>query len=92
MDKSKAYIALARPHQYLKNGFIWLPIFFGYRITDARSIWMTLLAFAAFCLMSSTIYIINDCKDIEEDRRHPVKKNRPWPAARSAFVKRCGSD
>jgi decaprenyl-phosphate phosphoribosyltransferase len=77
MGKLKAYIALARPHQYLKNGFIWLPVFFGYQITDSKSLALTLLAFAAFCMMSSAIYVINDFKDMEEDRRHPVKKNRP---------------
>ncbi len=77
MEKLKAYLHLIRPGQYLKNGFIWLPIFFGYRITDPRAVLLTLLAFAAFCLMSSTIYVINDFRDREEDRRHPVKKNRP---------------
>lgn len=77
MGKLKAYIALARPRQYLKNGFIWLPVFFGYRITDPRVVWLTMLAFTAFSLMASTIYIINDFKDIEDDRRHPVKKDRP---------------
>jgi decaprenyl-phosphate phosphoribosyltransferase len=77
MDKIKAYVTLARPHQYLKNGFIWLPIFFGYRITDARAVWLTLLAFTAFCLMASTIYVLNDFKDRPEDRRHPRKKLRP---------------
>ena len=77
MEKIKAYIRLGRPHQYLKNGFIWLPIFFGYRITDPGAVWLTFLAFAAFCLMSSAIYILNDFKDIEDDRRHPVKMHRP---------------
>ena len=77
MGKLKAYIALARPHHYLKNGFIWLPVLFGYRITDPGSVWLTLQAFVAFSLMSSAIYVINDFKDREDDRRHPVKKNRP---------------
>ena len=77
MQKLKTYLHLLRPHQYLKNGFIWLPIFFGYRIFDSIALWRTLLAFAAFCMISSTIYVINDYKDREEDRRHPVKKNRP---------------
>jgi len=77
MEKLNAYLHLVRPSQYLKNGFIWLPIFFGYRITDLKAVLLTLLAFAAFCLMSSTIYVINDFRDREEDRRHPVKKNRP---------------
>ena len=77
MHKIKAYIQLCRPHQYVKNGFIWLPVFFGSRLTDPRAVAMTFLAFAAFSLMSSAIYAINDLKDLEEDRRHPVKKDRP---------------
>ncbi len=77
MNKLKAYIQLCRPHQYVKNGFIWLPIFFGYRLTEPQAVAMTFLAFVAFSLMSSAIYAINDLKDREDDRRHPVKKNRP---------------
>lgn len=77
MEKLKAYIRLSRPHQYLKNVFIWLPIFFGYRINDPDAVFLTALAFAAFSLMASTVYIINDIKDMEEDRCHPVKKLRP---------------
>jgi decaprenyl-phosphate phosphoribosyltransferase len=77
MQKLKTILHLLRPHQYLKNGFIWLPVFFGYRIFDAGAVERTLLAFAAFCMMSSAIYVINDFQDREEDRRHPVKKNRP---------------
>jgi decaprenyl-phosphate phosphoribosyltransferase len=77
MQKLKTFLQLLRPHQYLKNGFIWLPVFFGYRIFDAAAVERTFLAFAAFCMMSSTIYVINDYLDREEDRRHPAKKNRP---------------
>lgn len=77
MNKLYAYIQLCRPHQYLKNGFIWLPIFFGNALTHVPALISTLLAFSAFCLISSTTYVINDVKDLEEDRRHPVKKRRP---------------
>jgi decaprenyl-phosphate phosphoribosyltransferase len=77
MQKLKTYLNLLRPHQYLKNGFVWLPVFFGYRIFDAAALGRTLIAFTAFCLMASTIYVINDFRDREEDRRHPVKKHRP---------------
>jgi 4-hydroxybenzoate polyprenyltransferase len=77
MQKLKTVLHLLRPHQYLKNGFIWLPVFFGYGIFDVAALERTLMAFAAFSMMSSTIYVINDYRDREEDRRHPVKKNRP---------------
>jgi len=77
MTKLNFFLKLIRPNQYLKNGFIWLPLFFGYRLKTADAIADTALAFAVFCLTASSIYIINDIKDIEEDRKHPIKKNRP---------------
>jgi 4-hydroxybenzoate polyprenyltransferase len=77
MKRLKAYIELCRPHQYVKNGFIWLPVLFGYRLGDGHAVLMTVCAFAAFSLVSSAIYAVNDLKDREDDRRHPVKKNRP---------------
>lgn len=77
MNKLKVYLQLARPHQYLKNGFIWLPLLFGYGLSNPKAILLTGLAFVAFCLLASAIYIINDLRDIEEDRNHPIKKMRP---------------
>ncbi len=72
-----AGIRLARPHQYLKNGFIWLPILFGNQLTQPRAVGLTFLAFASFSLMASAVYAINDIKDMDDDRRHPVKRRRP---------------
>jgi 4-hydroxybenzoate polyprenyltransferase len=77
MHKLKAYIQIARPHQYLKNGFVWLPLFFGHKLQDVQAIIQTLYAFIAFCLAASGIYILNDVKDVNEDRKHPIKKKRP---------------
>jgi len=77
MKKFTAYIKLARPHQWVKNGFIWLPIFFGYKLSDKPAILGTLGAFIAFCITASAVYVLNDIKDIQEDRRHPLKKFRP---------------
>lgn len=77
LDKAKPYLQLARPQQYIKNGFVWLPIFFGAKLGDLRALEQTLIAFAAFCLGASGVYVLNDLKDIEEDRGHPAKKHRP---------------
>jgi decaprenyl-phosphate phosphoribosyltransferase len=77
LNKAKLYLQLARPHQYVKNGFVWLPIFFGGKLGDLWSLEQTLIAFAAFCCAASSVYVLNDLKDIEEDRRHPTKRNRP---------------
>ena len=77
LNKAKLYLQLARPHQYVKNGFVWLPIFFGLKLGDLWALEQTLIAFVAFCLAAGGVYVLNDLKDIQEDRRHPTKKNRP---------------
>lgn len=66
-----------RPHQYIKNLFIFLPLFFAIKITDTVLLTNTVIAFIAFSLAASAIYTFNDYYDIEEDRQHPKKKNRP---------------
>lgn len=70
-------IKLMRPHQYVKNLFILFPLFFALKIDDSALLFNALLAFAAFSLTASAIYILNDYHDIEEDRQHPTKKERP---------------
>ena len=75
--KTNAYVRLARPHQYIKNGFIWLPLLFGYKLTDLHAVLHVFWAFVAFSLAASSVYVLNDIKDIDQDRKHPTKKNRP---------------
>ena len=77
MDKIRFYISIVRPHQYIKNGFVFLPLFFGYKLGDPSAVWKTVCAFVVFCLAASSVYVFNDIQDIEEDKRHPVKKERP---------------
>jgi 4-hydroxybenzoate polyprenyltransferase len=71
------YIQLLRPLQWLKNTFVFAPIFFSNNLLKAEYFWPTLIVFAAFCLISSSIYCFNDLKDIEADRLHPKKCKRP---------------
>ena len=66
-----------RPHQYIKNIFIFLPLFFALKITDTALLSNDIIAFIAFSLTASAIYTLNDYHDIEEDREHPKKKSRP---------------
>jgi len=68
---------LLRPHQYIKNFFIFLPLFFALKITDTSLLFNVVTAFIAFSLAASAVYILNDYHDIEEDRQHPIKKDRP---------------
>lgn len=66
-----------RPHQWYKNLVIFIAIIFSYNLLDFEMWLYSLFAFVVFCLMSGSIYIINDIKDIEVDRLHPKKKDRP---------------
>ncbi|MDD8016542.1 MAG: decaprenyl-phosphate phosphoribosyltransferase [Acidobacteriota bacterium] len=66
-----------RPQQWIKNFFIFAPLIFSRNIFNPPLVLKTVAAFAAFCFLSSAQYIINDLKDIEEDKLHPLKSKRP---------------
>lgn len=68
---------LTRPYQWVKNLFVFLPVFFGGAITDSLSLWHAAIAFMAYSLTASAIYCYNDIVDVEDDRRHTVKCHRP---------------
>lgn len=71
------YIQLLRPLQWLKNGFVFAPIFFSSNLLKWELFWPTLIVFASFCLISSSIYCFNDLRDVDADRMHPKKCKRP---------------
>lgn len=75
-------IQLMRPQQWVKNAFVFLPLFFGGRLLSLWCWVQALIAFVAFSFMASSIYCLNDLKDIEADRRHPKKCKRPLAAAK----------
>lgn len=66
-----------RPHHWIKNLFVFAPLFFSGQFTDQRKIAATFLIFIAFSIISSSIYIFNDVADRERDRIHPSKCKRP---------------
>ena len=71
------YIQLLRPLQWLKNFFVFAPIFFSNKLLEADFFWPTLVVFASFCLIASSIFCFNDLRDVEADRQHPKKCKRP---------------
>lgn len=72
-----------RPKQWTKNLlFVFPAIVFDGKLFEAESFLRVFGAFALFCLMASTVYIINDLVDLENDRQHPKKKNRPLPSGK----------
>lgn len=72
----KATLKLLRVKHYIKNILIFIPFIFGTTL-NIINIENMIVAFFAFSFMASTIYILNDLKDVEKDKLHPVKKNRP---------------
>jgi len=76
------FLSLLRPRQWIKNTFVFLPLFFVGGLASLGNLASTFLTFVAFCLTASGVYIFNDLMDVEEDRIHPVKKERPIAAGR----------
>ena len=70
-------IRLARPYQWVKNSFVLVGLVFGHAWGDAPTLQSVALVFAAFCLVSSAVYVFNDIADREADRAHPQKRRRP---------------
>jgi 4-hydroxybenzoate polyprenyltransferase len=75
-------IETMRPKQWAKNMFIFAGLVFGKKLMHPELLIRNLLTFALFCLMSSTVYLINDVADIDKDRQHPTKRHRPLPSGR----------
>jgi len=73
----RALWRLARPHQWVKNLFVFVGLLFGHAWHDTALLHASVAAFVAFCLASSAVYAINDIADREQDRLHPVKRLRP---------------
>jgi 4-hydroxybenzoate polyprenyltransferase len=73
----KNLIRLMRPIQWIKNGFVFMPLIFSARLVVWDDVIRVTWIFVAFCLASSATYILNDYADREKDRAHPLKRNRP---------------
>lgn len=72
----KDIITLLRPHQYVKNLFIFAPLVFAFTFNETTLL-NAIVAFILFSILASSVYILNDYMDIEEDKKHPTKQNRP---------------
>ncbi|RZK16898.1 MAG: prenyltransferase [Flavobacterium sp.] len=77
MQKLYQYLRLVRIHQWTKNLFIFLPAFFALKLLDYTIVSELVITFTAFSLLASAVYVFNDMLDIENDKIHPTKKNRP---------------
>ncbi len=66
-----------RCKSYIKNLFVFIPLFYSTQILMVEEFVKCVIAFISFSFIASTIYIVNDAADVESDRKHPTKKNRP---------------
>ena len=73
----KNYFLLTRPFQWVKNLIIFIPLIFAKKLFELDAFVLSSIAFVSFILASSIIYIFNDICDLEKDKKHPIKKNRP---------------
>ena len=69
-----------RPRQWIKNVFVFAALVFDQKLTDWPLLGKTIVAFILFCMISSTVYIMNDLVDLEKDKQHPKKKRRALPS------------
>jgi 4-hydroxybenzoate polyprenyltransferase len=76
----RALLRALRPHQWVKNLLLFVPLLLAHTVTDLDRIVATVLAFAGFCACSSGTYVLNDLLDLDADRVHPRKRHRPLAA------------
>jgi 4-hydroxybenzoate polyprenyltransferase len=75
-----ALVTAMRPHHWAKNLLVFLPVAMAHQLHNPFVMWPAVLVFAAFCMVASATYLINDLRDIEADRKHPTKRFRPLAA------------
>lgn len=77
-SKPSALIKALRPHQWVKNCIIFVPLLTSHNLGNVEKVIKAGLAFAAFCFCASGVYMLNDLLDLESDRHHDSKKRRPF--------------
>ena len=78
----KQLLISLRPHQWTKNLLVFAALIFAERLFDGPAVTASSLAFVVFCLLAGSVYLVNDLVDLEQDRRHPVKRDRPMAAGK----------
>lgn len=84
--RAQALLRALRPHQWIKNLLLLVPLFAAHRYTDPATVMQALLALFVFSLTASGIYILNDLVDVDADRRHSSKRRRPFAAGQLSLL------
>jgi 4-hydroxybenzoate polyprenyltransferase len=74
--------SLLRPYQWVKNALVLVPLFTAQRFDDADAVLQMVVALVAFCLVASSVYVLNDLADVVHDRHHPRKRERAFASGR----------
>jgi 4-hydroxybenzoate polyprenyltransferase len=82
----RRYLKALRLHQWLKNALIFVPLLMAHRFDEPLLVGQAALAFLAFGLCASSVYLLNDLLDLPDDRQHPTKRNRPFAAGSISIV------
>ncbi|MEM8668644.1 MAG: UbiA family prenyltransferase [Planctomycetota bacterium] len=77
-NRWRALVRCLRPHQWMKNGLIFVPLVVGHELLNASKLLLCFEAAVVFSLVASSIYVINDLFDLSSDRQHPRKRSRPF--------------
>lgn len=83
---ARELVTAMRPHQWLKNLLVFVPLVMAHRFHEPQLMLQALLAFVAFSLCASSAYLLNDLLDLPDDRQHPTKRNRPIAAGKLPIV------
>lgn len=81
-----ALLQAMRPHQWMKNLLVFIPLLAAHRYGDVMSVLHALLAFVVFGLIASSTYLLNDLADVSNDRHHPRKRERPFAAGNLSLL------
>lgn len=84
--RAKSLLRALRPHQWIKNLLLLVPLFAAHRYTDPASVMQAMVALFVFSLTASGIYILNDLVDVDADRRHASKRRRPFAAGELSLL------
>ena len=83
----KDYLRAMRPHQWIKNLLVFVPLIASHKVHDLALLLDAALAFSSFSLCAASVYLLNDLLDLEADRHHPRKRRRPFAAGRISVVR-----
>ncbi|MEC9375932.1 MAG: UbiA family prenyltransferase [Pseudomonadota bacterium] len=88
-NRIQAFLRAIRPHQWLKNLLLFVPLVLSHQLSDLQLVLQAFLGFIAFSLCASSVYLFNDLFDLPSDRQHPTKRSRPFAAGELPLWQGC---